>query len=429
VLVVPLASGCVQGGPGPVSAGGTGNAGGTPGSDGGSPNDGSGGSHSADGGTANGGTANGGTANGGTANGSGGAEGNGGSSNGGTGLGGSASGGAGTGGASNDPGVVLQGVRWIGRVEDVAAPRFAWSGSGFVAKITGTGLTATLSNDDGYFFQVVVDGSPLAQWAATPGEKSYTLASGLTPGSHVIELYRQTEGQNGNSALKSLEPLEGSLETPPNAPRGLIEIVGDSISAGYGNLGPDRNCPFTYDTESHYDTYGAVAARSLGVDLHTIAISGHGVTRNYDGATTDLLPDVYNRTLTNQASSSWDFPKEPTVIVVNLGTNDFATGDPGAPFEAAYGEFLADLRQQHPDAFLLATLGPMLTDTSLNQARAYITGAVEDFAAKDAASKIDFLEYAVRVESELGCDWHPNVMKHKSMGEALATKLQELGLF
>jgi lysophospholipase L1-like esterase len=415
-----LGAGCVQGGPGPMSAGGSAPFGGeNPGGASGGSIVASGGSvavaggagpkgGSPAGGTTSGGTSSGGASSGGTAN-----------------LGGA----PGSGGASTDTGVVLKGVRWIGRVEQVDEPRFAWSGTGFVANVSGTGLKATLRNDDGFVFQVVVDGTRQSSWAASAGEGTYTLAEGLSPGTHLVELYRQTEGQYGNSVLTGLEAVGGELEAPPLAPRGLIEIVGDSISAGYGNLGADRNCPFSYDTESHYDTYGAIAGRLLGADVHTIATSGHGVVRNYDGATTDLLPEVYERTLTNQPSLSWSFPKEPTVIVVNLGTNDFEGGDPGDPFEQAYAEFLLDLRRLHPQAFLLATLGPMMTDESLATARTYIQQAIADFSEQDGAAKVDFLEYPVRVEADLGCDWHPNVTKHQSMAELLAAKLQELGLF
>ena len=60
-------------------------------------------------------------------------------------------------------------------------------------------------------------------------------------------------------------------------PGRVVEIVGDSISAGFGNLGsethpgygpdPTGGCGFTTDTESAYLTYGAVAARALGIEV------------------------------------------------------------------------------------------------------------------------------------------------------------------
>jgi lysophospholipase L1-like esterase len=357
----------------------------------------------------------------------------GGSSNvGGAGLGGSsgAGGSSGTGGSStSDHDVVQQGVRWVGRVTDDERTRFAWSGTGFVAKISGTGLRATLTNDKGYLFQVVVDGKPSETFLASAGDKSYTLAQDLEAGEHTIELYRQTEGQEGVSELKSLEIPGGELLAPPKGPNQILEVVGDSITCGYGNLGPDQYCPYSFDTESHWDSYSAVAGRALGADVHTIAISGHGVTRNYDGATTDLLPAVYARTLAGSATPVWSFPLSPKVIVINLGTNDFAKGDPGTNFEDEYWNFLTDLRERHPDAFLLATLGPMLNGENLDKARTYIQNAVQAFEDDGNEGSVGFLEYTTQGTGELGCDWHPNVKKHQSMADALVEKLRELKLF
>jgi lysophospholipase L1-like esterase len=343
----------------------------------------------------------------------------------------STGGASGTGGAATGAGdVVRQGVRWVGRVaEEGQTTRFAWSGTGFIAKFSGTGLSVTLTNEKGFLFQPVVDGTRGEAFLTDPGEKSYALVSGLSPGEHTVELYRQTEAQEGTSELLSIEVDNGDLVAPPPGPRQVLEVIGDSITCGYGNLGPNESCPFSYETESHYDSYSAIAARALGTDVHTIAISGHGVTRNYDASTFDLLPDVYLRAINGETSPAWNFPLEPRAVVINLGTNDFAQGDPGPNFEDAYWEFLTDLREHHPNAFLLATLGPMLSEEKLDRARTYIQNAVAAFEDDGNEGKVGFLEYTTQVAGERGCDWHPNVIKHESMGEVLAEKLQELDVF
>src|SRR5262245_35565653 len=61
--------------------------------------------------------------------------------------------------------VVAAGVRFIGRVDttDAAAPRFAWSGSGFAATVSGTAISVSLRTDgtsERVFFRPVVDGTP-----------------------------------------------------------------------------------------------------------------------------------------------------------------------------------------------------------------------------------------------------------------------------
>ena len=110
----------------------------------------------------------------------------------------------------NDPvpppaGVVAAGVRWVGRVDTTSEPthpRFSWSGSGFVARFEGTSLSAALYiTGTSAIFKAVVDGTPQAPFTANPGTTTFMLASGLAAGVHTVELYRQTEGPQGESRL------------------------------------------------------------------------------------------------------------------------------------------------------------------------------------------------------------------------------------
>lgn len=373
-------------------------------------------------------------ATGGSASGGGSAQGSGGSQSGSgaaTGSGGAASVGGsspGTGGAAGEqkePGPVYLGVRFVGRVDgsEPTRPRFTWSGTGFLARFSGTGLRVKWSNEQPVMFQVVVDHEEPRSVTAAQGEATIALAEGLGAGEHTLLLHRETEGQYGTTAISEIQVLEGELLDPPELPNRLIEIVGDSITCGYGNLGADQSCPFSFDTESHFVSYGAVAARELDAELSTIAISGHGIIRNYDGGTSDLLPISYERTLTMDPTTSWDFVREPDVVVVNLGTNDFAKGDPGIAFEDEYFRFLADLRDRHPEAYLLVTLGPMLNGEDLNKARAYLQNALESMTSM-GDDNVGFLEYAAQGTGELGCDWHPNTKKHASMATALTEELR-----
>ena len=182
---------------------------------------------------------------------------------------------------SDGAGIVAAGVRWIGRVDaaDPARPRFSWSGTGFVARFQGTSLTAQLGNEGGFIFKAVVDGAPQPAFTAMPGVGRYALATGLPAGEHTVALYRQTEGPLGLSQLHGLTAGDGTLLPPPPPPERRIEVVGDSISCGFGNLGSidDDDC---YGTESHWDAYPSVMARALGAEVSTIALSGRGVVRN-----------------------------------------------------------------------------------------------------------------------------------------------------
>jgi lysophospholipase L1-like esterase len=339
--------------------------------------------------------------------------------------GGTAGGGGGTGGGGGAADVVALGVRWLGRA-DTSSParvRFAWPGSGFEARFSGTALAVELAVSDRLVFLPIVDGQPRAVFTAMPGGRTQDVATSLPPGLHTVALLRETEGQEGTSEITKITVAGGSLATPPASTARFFELYGDSISCGYGNLGADPTCGFSVDTESHYQSYGAVAARALGAEVSTIAVSGRGVYRNFDGSTSNPLPQLHDRALTSPASPRWN-GRKPAAIVLNLGTNDFAEGDPGAAFDNAYDAFVQTLRSENPDAQLLCAVGPMLTGSALSHLNATVDAIVDD-RRRGGDTRIDKLVLTTQMDGEMGCDYHPNVTKHASMGAVLASALRD----
>ncbi|HEY0706046.1 MAG TPA: hypothetical protein VGG33_04580, partial [Polyangia bacterium] len=193
--------------------------------------------------------------------------------------------------------------RYVGRMDfgDSKGPRFAWSGSGVVARFSGTSVGVKLGG--GQQYTVVLDGKVLP--TLKPSSSALVpLAAGLTPDSHVIELYRRTEAEGGESQFLGFEfGGGGTLLAPPPAPARRLEVIGDSISTGFGIEGV-HPCNFSFDTQNHYLTYGAVAARALGAELITTAWEGKGLVCNVgDGPCTNPLPTYYDRTLPNRPDS------------------------------------------------------------------------------------------------------------------------------
>jgi hypothetical protein len=344
---------------------------------------------------------------------------------------GGAAGGAGgaTGGAgAGVSGLEAAGVRWFGRadISDPTQPRFSWSGTGFIARFSGTGLTARLNNTGPFIFKPVVDGTPKATFTSTTGTANYDLATGLAAGTHTVELYRQTEAGQGNSQLVSLTVAGGgSLMPPPAGPGRLIEIVGDSISAGYGTLGTlsDSDC---FPTESHWDTYESIAARAVGAEVSTIAASGHGMYRNYGGDMTDTMPMIYGRTLMNDTAAAWSFSIQPQAVIINLGTNDISNnkGDPGMPFRDAYLAFVQTVRVKYPNAFIICMIGPLLSGSDLTTIQGHLQAVVQ--ARKTAGdTKIEYFgDIAPQTSDKAACQYHPNPAENMIMGTQLAAELR-----
>ncbi len=332
----------------------------------------------------------------------------------------------GAGGPSAEPSVHL-----AGRVDasDPENVRFAWSGTGIVARFSGTSVAARLGG--GQQYTVLVDGELLPK--LIPSGISSLLAENLADGTHVVEIYRRTEANQGESVFSGFDFGAGALLAPPAPPERRIEIIGDSITCGYGNEGADMSCGFTPDTENHYLTYGAIAARAVGAELSTVAWSGKGVVCNYgdDAAScTDPMPVYYDRILPSRPDSIWSFSAwQPHAVVVNLGTNDFGTmvDPPQADFETAYAALLARIRAAYPDAVIFCTLGPG-SGTEHTTSLGFIANAVQARVAEGDTKVTTFALPATNSSDGYGCDWHPSLRTHERMAEALTAALRaELG--
>jgi len=323
-------------------------------------------------------------------------------------------------------------VRFVARVDYTSpmGPRFAWSGSTVLARFTGGSIGVRMSGPPTYF-DISIDGAlqstPLLLAAGTTG---YPLATNLAPGPHELTVYRRNEpgiGVTGDTTYLGLilDPAGGTL-LPPSAPSARrLEIVGDSITTGFGDESVNANCPNELAAQNYDVAYGAVAARTVGADLVTIAWTGKGMYRNSGGDTTNTMPILYGRTLPDLASSTWNFASWiPDAVVIYLGNNDFGQGDPGRPYVTAYNTFIARVRANYKNALIICAIGPNLTDPKLSEERTYVQGIV---SAENGAGdpNVVFLEMPQPTKAEgTGCGGHPLAATHARMGAALVAVLQ-----
>ena len=317
-------------------------------------------------------------------------------------------------------------IHFIGRFDtsDAAGPKFEWSASAVVARFTGTGIDVKLSDGGNDLFEVVIDGTT-SVLTATSGTQSYPLASGLAAGTHDVVLYRRTEAFFGTTQFLGFTVTGGALVPTPVPYAHTIELVGDSITCGYGDEGAGPSCSFTNTTENEWLSYGALAARALNAAQITVAWSGKGIYRNYGGDTSELMPVLWDRTLPTDASSAWGFKSYvPDVVVIDLGTNDFSSGDPGTPFQDAWVSFLTKVRGKYPSAFVFAAVGPMLSGTSYTQDKTYIQAAID--ARKSAGdTKLGLVELPTQDPADgLGCDYHPSLKTHQKMADVLTATIK-----
>ena len=309
-----------------------------------------------------------------------------------------------------------------------------WTNSGFTFNFTGTGATAVLSatsitdGDYGYL-NVYVDGAlvPTKTICVTSKENcEYVLAEGLEQGTHTIEVRKRNEAVFGDSAtitLVSVEVTGGKFVEPKTISDYTIEVIGDSITSGYGNMVADGNASFTTDTQEGTMTYAVLAAKQLGADVSILSRSGIGFCR---GTNVDSFYDYYAQTaalprnVTN--ASSWDFEKNETdVVVINLGTNDNNATLNGTQVTDDYitseaVAFLQLVREKNPDAIIIWAYGIMG-----NTRQAALQEAVEQVNS-NGDEKVYYLplDEIVGTTEGIGAANHPTIQTHINRSKDLA---------
>jgi lysophospholipase L1-like esterase len=327
------------------------------------------------------------------------------------------------------PAASLEPYRIVGRFDarDPAGPRFGWPGTQVIAKFSGESISVDLSDTSAEDqFDVSIDDEPLALLKVDQKEKkTYELGSGLSPGVHTLTLTKRTESSVGETQLLAINAT--LVGTPPPAAR-RIEMIGDSITAGYGVLGADSSCVFSPETENESLAWGALAAKELNAVHTAIAWSGIGLVQNYEGETTDEMPDRYGRALATDAASAWTANLfEPDVIVIALGTNDLSGegDDPGDAFQTKLVEFLTTIRAAHANSQIVLASSPMLEGQNKADQERYFQGAID--ARKAADPKISLLKIDTITDAEgFGCDYHPSKVTQARMATALVAHVKTL---
>jgi len=342
-------------------------------------------------------------------------------------------------------------IRYLGRFDWSVpeAPMMWFPALGIETVFTGDALDMVLDEraSGGVittdYYEIRLDDEEPITLRTCAEQDVYPLARDLEPGPHRVRISKRTEVQVGNAAFLGLRIRpDASLTLPPEREH-RIEVVGDSITCGYGNelstTTPD-DFPFTSQNENALGAYGAVAAELLDADYVAVAGSGRGMVRNYGGFVGLFIPEFYELTSILATASTWDHSLySPELIVINAGTNDFSPGLDSEQYLAmreefrnAYRAFLIRLRELHPEAALVAAIGPMLSDgypegyEALTSIRADVSGVV-DALVEEGDDRVWFFEFAAQT-APYGEDWHPTLATHRAMGEALAEFVRaELG--
>jgi len=322
------------------------------------------------------------------------------------------------------PPPILEDVHLIGRFD--GQQRFGWPGTNIRTRFAGTEISIELTEGGAQYYEITIDGVQQEPLHTQTGRRTYVLATGLAAGEHDLVVARRTESFFGTTTFHGF-PGATFVQTP--RPTRLVEFIGDSITCGYGVLGAAATCDFSAATEAETRAWATLASDELGVAHVTIAYSGIGMYRNGDGSTTAVMPLRYDRILAEHATPAWDFSYTPDVIVINLGTNDFAPGDPGMPYVTATVDFVRTLKTKFPAVKVLLATSPMLgngfpaNQMHRTKARMYLDLAATMIMDPD----VTVSEIAEQKAADgYGCDYHPNVVTNQKMAAAIVADIRRV---
>jgi lysophospholipase L1-like esterase len=316
--------------------------------------------------------------------------------------------------------------------------RFAHTGVSIRFRFEGTVCVLHLKNKsngqyaDGTpyknYYTIVVDNQKPQTYSVSNDDAVIRL-KGLSKGVHEVLVFKRNEALVGEGIFEGIEIQQGATLLPLGKTKSRkIEFIGNSITCGYGNEGSSKDCNFSPETQNGYMAYGAITARRLNADYSAVAYSGRGIYRNYDGTTNETMALIYDRVFPDSIQSpKWTYHQwQPDAIVINLGTNDFATGIPDSVvFVNTYLNFLKRLRYYYPDAALFCIEAPMVSDSYPPQALSHTRLSRYIRAAQNRMHDIGEKNVHVffpsrQKEEDWGCDYHPNTKRHEKMADELS---------
>ncbi|WP_220504060.1 SGNH/GDSL hydrolase family protein [Microbispora sp. H13382] len=318
-----------------------------------------------------------------------------------------------------------------GRVEVAGGSmRYSWPGVYFEGRFRGNGVGIAI-DDAVNDYDVQVDGATVAT-LVTPGRTTYWVRN-LSHGVHSVRLVKRTESPWSAGRFDGFVAAPGGAILPrPADRRRQIEFIGDSYTAGYGNMSATRDCPAPgqIDRNTNADvSFGALTAHGLGADYQINAFSGRGMVRNYNGIEpgTDYRT-YYDRALIGVSGDVWKNPGtwHPQLIVIGLGINDFSTainpGEPWTPeslvaaYTTAYHGFIDKLRARYGKrAIIVVSATYMSNTTAFADAARQIVQDRND----QGDDRVRFWYYDNTDLDYGGCDWHPSAHDHEIISRRL----------
>lgn len=176
------------------------------------------------------------------------------------------------------------------------------------------------------YFTVYIDGRrQKKRLSVEPGINELTIATFYEKGEHTVKLVKQTESNYTICELRTIKFTGEIYDAPANKDL-YIEVIGDSLTCGMGNIGENSSPnPQTPEWEDASRSYGYMLADKLNADYSIVAQSGIGIAGSWFDPLFDFYTkSSYSRNKVSDYNEDYSFSaRTPDIVIINLGTNDY----------------------------------------------------------------------------------------------------------
>lgn len=324
----------------------------------------------------------------------------------------------------------------------------AWSGSGAAFTFFGKSCAITMTGDSTSYatgekdnqarIAIEVNDQRVVDALMDAPEKTFPIFSSDTAQEVSVRIIKLSESAMSTCAIKWITvDTDGRIQ--PAAPKAhRIEIVGDSITCGYGTDDLDPEHHFITATEDVTKSYSYKTAQALNADYSLVSLSGYGIISGYTATAEEkvdqILPKYYDKLGFSYGNylgmkpqeTAWNFQSKPELIIINLGTNDDSYcldhHDRQLDYQQNYTAFLKTVRSHNPAAKLLCVLG-MMGD----RLYPFVKAAAADYTAQTGDTNIACMPFPVQLaEDGYAADWHPSIVTHDKATERLVAYVKQL---
>lgn len=329
-----------------------------------------------------------------------------------------------------------------GRVEKISDTKVMLIGSASSVSFDFEGETCAISlqsvdvTEHQNYVSLELDGHYIGRIRIEKGDmKSFVVPVTTKKKKHHLSIYKATEAANGGvlfaGTTAKLLPLTS------NTSKKKIELIGDSITCGFGNDTTEIPCGTGewYDQHNAYWAYGPILSRSLDVDFVLSSVSGYGMYRNWNDEHIEqpIIPDVYENLYLNKDSSKpYDFAFQPDLVSICLGTNDLSDGDgvkARLPFDekkyvSNYIDFIKTVYKHAPNTRIVVLTSPMVSGEKNETLVRCLKKVISAFENDKAHKPIELFQF--KPMSPKGCGFHPDIADDKVMAEQLIPYFKKL---